>query len=313
VAADQQLRMSWQELPRTVHHAVGELLQGQIIEATSQASGYSPGSADRVRSESGHRAFVKAVSRKRNAFTYDLHRREIAVLQTLPDSVSAPRLIGTFEDADWVALVLEDVEGSHPGPAPTESDVSAVLSALASLPAIRDAQGTARYPAARAELAPAFEGWTNIRRESQMEALPPWARSHIDELEALAGDGAGVLDGDQLLHMDLRIDNVLIDASGEARIVDWPWASVGAGWFDGLTFLLDARLNGSSVDMDAVLATHSFFADATAHDIDAVLSGMAAYFFDWARRPAPPNMPTLRSFQRVQGEAALDWLSQRLY
>jgi aminoglycoside phosphotransferase (APT) family kinase protein len=304
--------MSWQELPRTIHDAAEELLHGRIVEATSQERGFSPGSADRVRSLSGHRAFVKAVSRERNDFTYDLHRREIAVLQTLPDSVSAPRLIGSFEDTEWVALFLEDVEGSHPGPVSSESDVSAVLSALASLPAIRDTQGAARYPDARSELAPAFEGWANIRRESQVGALPVWAQSHIDELEALAGHGARAIDGDQLLHMDFRIDNVLLDATGAAWIVDWPWASVGAGWFDGLTFLLDARLNGSSVDMDAVLATHSFFADATAHDIDAVLSGMAAFFFDSARRPTPPNMPTLRSFQLVQGEAALDWLRQRL-
>ncbi|HEV7566721.1 MAG TPA: hypothetical protein VGO31_12260 [Microbacteriaceae bacterium] len=183
MATGQQLRMSWQELPRTVHHAAEELLQGQIIEATSQASGFSPGSADRVRSMSGHRAFVKAVSRERNAFTYDLHRREIAVLQTLPDSVSAPRLIGSFEDTEWVAMFLEDVEGSHPGPATTESDVSAVLSALASLPAMPDTQGAARYPDARSEVAPAFEGWANIRRESQVGALPVWAQSHIDELD----------------------------------------------------------------------------------------------------------------------------------
>ena len=46
-------------------------------------------------------------------------------------------------------------------------------------------------------------------------------------------------------------------------------------------------------------------------DVDAVLAGLAAYFSDIARRPDPPGLPTVRAFQRAQGEVVLRWLRER--
>ena len=43
----------------------------------------------------------------------------------------------------------------------------------------------------------------------------------------------------------------------------------------------------------------------TKHQADAVLAALAGAFFDKSRRPSPPNMPTLRSFQRAEAEAAV--------
>ena len=306
-----QLRMTWQQLPVSIHRAVAEILEGPVVEATSQATGYSPGSADRVRSENGNRAFVKAASLERNADTYDLHRRELAVLRMLPATVSAPRLLGAFEDREWVALIIEDLDGAHPGQAPTRSEISAVLSALEAMPAIRGHSEWAGLPDVRAELAPAFSGWGRIRHDGQAEALPASAREHLDELEQLAEDAAGAVEGDHLVHLDLRSDNILLDSSGRIRLIDWPWAGVGSRWLDALTFLLDARMHGSDFDAEKTIATHPLFTDATDRDIDAVLSGLASYFFDAARRPAPANMPTLRAFQYDEGVAALEWLGQR--
>lgn len=306
-----QLRMTWQQLPASIHRAVEEILEGPVVEATSQANGYSPGSADRVRSEDGNRAFVKAVSVERNADTYDLHRRELAVLRMLPATVSAPRLLGAFEDSEWVALIIEDVDGTHPSQAPTEAEISAVLSALEAMPAIRGRPEWAGLPEVRAELAPAFNGWGRIRHDRQAETLPASARERLDELEELAERAAGAVEGDHLVHLDLRSDNILLDSTGRIRLIDWPWAGVGSRWLDALTFLLDARMRGSDCDADKTIAAHPLFTDATDREIDAVLSGLASYFFDAARRPAPANIPTLRAFQYDEGLAALAWLRQR--
>jgi hypothetical protein len=42
-----------------------------------------------------------------------------------------------------------------------------------------------------------------------------------------------------------------------------------------------------------------------------VLAGLAGYFHDRRRLPDPPGLPTVRAFQRAQGEVVLRWLKQR--
>ena len=308
----QQLRLTWPELPASIHRIVAEILHGPVVLARSQATGFSPGSADRVYAANGKSAFVKAVNRGRNPDTVDLHRRELEVLQTLPDSVSVPRLLGSFDDGEWVALVIECVDGVHPSAPPSRAEIWAVLSAVAALPAVRANSGWAVFPRATQELAAAFESWTSIRREGWSESLPVGACDRLDELQRLAAGAARAVDGDHLVHLDLRSDNVLLDDGGRAWLVDWPWASVGVRWLDGLTFLLDARLNGSDVDAEEIIASHPLFALAPADGINAVLSGLTSYFLAEAQRPAPENMPTLRAFQREEGLAGLSWLAQRL-
>ena len=53
------------------------------VEAVSQAGGFSPGTADRVGTAEGRRAFVKAVSTAHNPDTPGLNRREVGVLRSL--------------------------------------------------------------------------------------------------------------------------------------------------------------------------------------------------------------------------------------
>ena len=45
--------------------------------------------------------------------------------------------------------------------------------------------------------------------------------------------------------------------------------------------------------------------------VGAVLAGLAGYFCDVQRRPDPPGLPTVRAFQRAQGEVVLRWLRRR--
>jgi aminoglycoside phosphotransferase len=303
--------MSWWHLPAALRLRVESLLGEQILDAESQRGGFSRGSADRVVGADGGRAFVKTIGRREHPQAFALHRRELAVMRQLPDSVGAPRLLGSVDDGDWVALVLEDVSGRHAGDDATESDVLAVLAAVEAMPVLRSAGEAPTLPEAHVQLAEHFEGWARIRADGDSQLVPTWAREHLAELEALAARGAEAVRGDHLVHLDLRDDNVLIDGSGAARIVDWPWAGVGARWFDGLTYLLDTRLRGVPVDTERVLATHELFAAAPEADIDAVLAGLAGNFFDVARRPAPAGLPSLRAFQREEASAALSWLRDR--
>ncbi len=114
------------------------------------------------------------------------------------------------------------------------------------------------------------------------------------------------------MHTDVRSDNILMTARNRAVLVDWPWACIGSPWIDGLSALINVRVYDSGFDVESVLRSHQVFAPATADGIDRVLSGLGAYFTDVGRQPPPPGLPTLRAFQRRQGEAVIFWLRQRL-
>ena len=304
------MRTAWSELPARVRSAVESSVDGTVVGAVSQAHGFSPGSADRIVTSTGHRAFVKAIGRDRNPHAFDLHCRELVIMASMPAGVAAPRLIGSYLDDDWVALVVDDIEGRHPRHGAEGSDVTAVLDSIARLPAVR---GTHLHmlPDASVELGDDAGAWSTIVSDGATAALPGWVAANLERLDAVAQDAAAAVAGDRLVHLDCRADNIIVDASGEAWLVDWPWAAVGASWFDGVTYLLDSRLRGEGVDTELHLREHALFDGVPASSIDAVLSAITGMFFDKARQPAPPNMPTIREFQRREGLAGADCLRER--
>ncbi len=295
-------RLRWRDLPPHVRDGVGDVLGSPVVRADSQAGGFSPGSADRVVTATGRRAFVKAVGPEPNAHSPQLHRREGRVSAGLPPSLPVPRLLGTVDDGGWVALVLEEVDGHQPALPWRPADVAAVLDALAALAAGATPCPVPDLPAAADALREDFAGFDRLAADGVR--LPA-----LGELRGLARRGVASLGGDTLAHADLRADNVLLTAGG-AVLVDWPHACRGPVWLDALLLLVEVERYGGH-DVDALLATSPTTRDADPGELTAVLAGLAAYFLDGARRPAPPGLPTLREFQRVQGEALLAWVRRR--
>jgi len=303
-------RTLWADLPEGIHAECARVLGGPVISTVSQAGGFSPGSADRIATADGRRAFVKAVQRDHNSGAFELHTREIEVMSALPVEVSAPRLLGSWAADGWVALILEDVEAHHPGGALDGSDTVAVLDAFATLPMVSGLVLEA-LPRASDEFTAERDSWAALAADDSGADLPEWVVDSFEKLQGSASHVCEAVDGNHLMHLDVRADNILIDRAGKAWIIDWPWAAVGARWVDGLSYLLDARLRGETVDAEHLLRTHELFADASADAVDAVLAGMVGRWFDHARQPAPPNMPTLRSFQRSEALAGAAWLQDR--
>jgi hypothetical protein len=62
-------------------------------------------------------------------------------------------------------------------------------------------------------------------------------------------------------------------------------------------------------DVDALL---SRWVDVDPDVATAVMAGLAGYFTDAARRPAPLGLPTVRQFQADQGTATLAWVRRRV-
>lgn len=304
-------RAQWSELPGGLRDAVAAELGSPVVRATSQAGGFSPGSADRVVTAAGRRAFVKALDGGRFPGSVDLHRREARVLGALPAGLPVPELHALVEHDGWVGLVTEDVDGESPALPWRLSAVEAALDALGavaagSVPAaLRDV-----LPRAEADLEHDDAGFERLLTDPWpgLARFDPWAAERLDELAVLARRGNRALAGEALGHGDVRADNLVQRPSGGVVVVDWPHAVIGSPVFDVVALLLNVRLSGSEVDVDALLAAHLPGLEDVA---TAVIAADAAYFVDAARLPPVPGLPALRAFQAAQGRAALAWLRER--
>ncbi|MGI5126467.1 hypothetical protein ACQEVB_06575 [Pseudonocardia sp. CA-107938] len=291
-------RLQWAQLPAAVRAWVDELLGSPVTQAESQAGGFSPGSADRVRTAAGGRAFVKAVSADLNPDSVRMHRSEARVAAALPPELPAPPLLGSYDADGWVALAFADVDGRTPQLPWQRAELDTVLEALAVL---------AGAPCPVPDLAPARKGITDMF--AGVHRIDAAAVAGLD-LPALVEPAIAALDGDALVHVDLRADNVLLTADG-AVLVDWPHACRGPAWLDTLLLLMEVDRFGGH-DVDALLAAHPATRAVDPAVLDGALAGCLGFFLDQARRPAPPGLPRLREFQQVQADALLEWLRRRL-
>jgi hypothetical protein len=250
-----------------------------------------------VTTADGRRAFVKTADARVNDRTVAMHRREGAVLRLLAGG-TAPRVLGVVDADPWFALAVEAIDARHPD-ARSAADTAAVLDAVAALPDAPAGSGLARI---EDELAAEALGWSRLQ-EDRVEV-----GADLDALAALADRMPRALHGDSVVHLDLRLDNALIDVRGRGRLIDWPSAVVGPRWIDAVTYLLDVRHLGGSV---AAGLRHPVLRGVPAPDVDTLLAVLGAYFLDSARRPEPPGLPGIRAYQRAQGATVLAWLIER--
>ena len=303
-------RLHWHDLPARVRDAITDIAGAPVASAVSQPGGFSPRSADRLLLADGRRVFAKAVSSAQDPQSPAIHRREIARASALPPSAPAPRLLGSYDDGEWVALVLDDVHARHPTEPWTMADLAACLDALDRLADSGTPSPLSAAGDAADELRGDFAGFDRIAADPT--GVTASALDHLGELRDLATPAADVVDGDTLVHLDIRSDNLLIEPTGRVVIIDWPWACTGADWLDTLTLLLNAEFIGcADADVDALVATTPRLGGVPTETVDAVLAGFCAFFLDAARRPPPPGLPTLRAFQLAQGESTLAWLGRR--
>ncbi|MEU9825711.1 phosphotransferase family protein [Micromonospora chersina] len=303
-------RLRWADLPGSVRAAVEEILGDRVVAAESQQGGFSPGTADRVRTAGGGRAFVKAVSPAQNDRSPALHRAEARVAAALPPAAPAPLLIGSHDDGNWIALVFSDVEGRHPVTPWDAGELAAVLSTLEAMAAVLTPAPAAVTSTATEQLGYDFGGWRRLAADPPAD-LDAWARARLPELCAAADRGLAALAGDTLCHLDVRADNLLVGPDGTVTVVDWPWACRGPAWLDSLLVLVNVQVHGGH-DPEALLSALPLAAGTDPADLTGVLAGFTGFFLDGARQPPPPGIPTVRAFQRLQGDALLPWLARRL-
>lgn len=299
------VRLRWAQLPDHLRGWVGDVLGSPVVQARSQPGGFSPGTADRVVTAEGRRAFVKAVGEEQNPDSPGLHRREVEVLRTLAATdVGVPRLLGTYDDGGWVALVVEDVEGRHPGGPWTDAQLAAALETLAAVAGVPAPQ---EWPGLEEELAAEMARWARVAEEPPAD-LDPWLAARLADLHALSLRTLPRLAGGSVAHTDVRADNLLVEPAGTVRLVDWPWACRGAAWADAAMLLVDVRRDGDLDVRPHLPALHAL--GAADEDVLGLVAGLTGFCTDASRRPPAPGLPTLRRFQAEQARAGTRLLQE---
>lgn len=301
------VRATWESLPAAVRAGIEDVLGSPVVAAVNQSGGFSPGLAARVRCADGGRAFVKAVGTPLNPESPGIHRREAVVTAALPGGVPVPRLRGSYDDGDWVALVFDEVDGRMPHDPWRPDELRLVVGAVTRLSRSLTPCPVPSPRAAADEVRDLMLGYRDLAADPP-DDLDPWEHRHLDRLADLAASALDVVDGDTLVHFDLRADNVLLDGS-RVWFVDWPWAFRGAAWIDSVMLLKNAAFHGH--DPEPYLEEHPLLADVDPWHVTAFVAGMAGFFREYGRRPAPPGLPTVRAFQLAQHATTLAWVRRR--
>ena len=297
------VRVPYDDVPPEVHTWVEGVLGSPVAHATTQIGGFSPGVAARLLCADGTRAFLKAVSADANPDSPALHRREASVLHVLPQELPVPRLRASYDEAPWVALLIQDVDGRQPGLPWRDDELDEMLALTRAVSAQR---GVPVRPAA--EHVSRWQGWRKLT-DVEAHAVDPWAARNLDrliDLEAAAVDAAA---GDHLAHLDTRADNVLLGA-GRTWLVDWPWAASGPRWLDLVASAPAVAMQGGPPPED--YAARSGLVRPEDEDaLSAVIAGFTGMLAEHAALPPPPGLPTVRAFQAAQAEVGLAWLKER--
>jgi Ser/Thr protein kinase RdoA (MazF antagonist) len=306
-------RPQWADLPADLRTAVETRLGASVVTAGVAGGGFTQGFAGPLMLDDGRRLFLKAAAAGSIAGT--MYAQEAVLTAALPAQVPTARLHWGQELAGHQVLCFDAIEGGRMPRLPWRAEeLTATLSALT-----RAAAALSPVPPALAALttkpfteafAGTFDCWAAIADgRLPLPAMMAHLAERLPELIALEsrlmayGAAAG-----EVIHCDLRVDNVIIDSSGAAWFCDWNWLCQGPAWLDVVTILLSATPDH---DAEALFYAHPLSAEAPDDALDALLAGLLGYFTTASERPPVPTSPYIRPHQRYYATLTLDWLVRR--
>jgi hypothetical protein len=311
------VRTPYPAIPERVRAWVSSSLGSPVESWFEQIGGFSPGCATRLVTADGTRAFVKAVGAELNPDTPTLFRREIEVLGLIGEHPLWAALRASYDDGQWVALLLEDVPGGHPD-LTDDAQMDQLMRAADGLgeqlarvvvPPGPHAQEFA-HPGL-IDVRASFTRWLSAFDhfgEIPDELLPARIRNGAAGCRALV---AALLEGrdHRLTHWDIRNDNLLRRADGGIVFVDWGAAGVGPSWVDPLLARLE-RVD--SPWFDASLSSSPLLVAAGEARVTGWLLGMGCYLAWHSTRAAHASLPTLNEFRRTESRRLLGAAVRRL-
>ncbi|MEZ5097453.1 MAG: aminoglycoside phosphotransferase family protein [Nocardioides sp.] len=310
------VRATWPEMPQPIRLWLANLLGSRFVAVEEQRGGMSPGCATRIACADGTRVFVKVVGRPLNPDTPNLFRREVTALDLIGSHPLWAGLLAVWDDDDWVAVVLEDVQGRHPD-LHDDVDLAWLLRATDELTEVL-AERVPDPPPPRPRdggLADLHDKWRVQWPESlerlaavRPAAVPEWLLERVDDVRdhlALLADQTER----RLVHADIRSDNLLVRPSGQLVFLDWGMATVGPGWVDPLLARLE-RVEDPW--FDASVQACPALADAGDDVVTAFLLGIGCHVAWLSTTPVDASLPTLSAFRVAESRRFLAGAARRL-
>ena len=207
-----------------------------------------------------------------------------------------PEVLGFDDDGERPALALEDLSGAEWPPPWTDARVAAVIDALEAIHTTEPPHHLVAQPrdpradwdAIAADPAPFLRLGLCSR---------DWLESALPLLEAASGEAP--LEGDALVHLDIRSDNLCF-RDGRAVILDWNHAQLANPDLD-IAFWLPSLEDEGGPPPEEILP-----------DAAPLAAWVAGFFCARAGGPPIPEAPHVRPLQVRQGRTALAWAARAL-
>ena len=260
--------------------------------------GYTPAHRWVVTLDDGTTAFVKVAT---DELTASWIRDEHTPYSALRRAAFMPRFIGFHDDGERPVLAIEDLSGAAWPPPWSTDRIDSVLRCLDDVAATRPPPG---LPRAADDLLGLRRCWSQVEHDPEPFlrlglCSEDWLSDALPPLREAAESAP--LDGGELLHFDVRSDNICFRPDGRAALVDWNWTSVGNRWLDVAAWLPSLHAEGGPPPQDV------------ASDVPPGLASVvASYFCYHAGQPAITEWPHVRSVQLRQARTALPWAARTL-
>lgn len=237
-------------------------------------------------------AFIKVGSTE---LTADWIRHEYRNYQTIRGGFM-PRTLGFVDDGTRPVLALEDLSEAVWPPPWSEDGIAAVLEAATAIHAVPPPQHLARW---------SFDGaadWSDIEaRPEPFLSLglcsAAWLAAALPMLQAAAASAP--LTGDDLVHLDIRSDNVCLRGR-QAIVIDWNHATVANGDLDIAFWLPSLHAEGGPAP-ESILS-----------DVPGLAAWVAGFFCARAGQSELREAPHVRPLQLSQARTALPWAARAL-
>jgi hypothetical protein len=265
--------------------------------------GYTPAERWQVRFADGSHAFAKIGV---TPLTASCLRDEQRTYRQL-SAPFMPRVLGFDADSERPLLLIEDLSDARWPPPWQAGDIELLVRTM------REVAATRPLPDDLPSLADEFgltgsdqranTGWGAVARDSRAFlglglCSAEWLTRALPRL--LEAQAEAVVEGEDLVHNDVRSDNLCFSKERGLLLIDWNLAGRGNGVFDLAFAAPSLRLEGGPfpeelVDDDGPLA--------------AVVSG---FFAQRAGLPDIPDAPRVRWIQLEQLRVALPWVARAL-
>lgn len=141
------------------------------------------------------------------------------------------------------------------------------------------------------ENAPIFtDGWKLLA--DRLDQVDPWWARHHDALAAHAERAAALINGETLLHWDIRADNMIF-GDGRDVLIDWGQVRRGADWIDHALLAMDCAMSGASISAATCFARQPDLADRDPSDLIVLMASAAMTLAARSTEEAPPGLPTI--------------------